>query len=362
MASSRLLHVALILLIAFAVVAVVLFGLLLGIRATRVVTERRRDRRRTATRALLLDVLLGEDDDAVRARTALLRRSGRSWERTEEQVFEMLPKLRGEARDALTALLTDRGTMGRARRLSRSLSAVRRCRGVFALGVLDDHASLPRMTAMLEDRSYLVRRTTVRALGNLGDPAAVQPLLALVAREPRLSRDVVYALDRIGTVAAPILRAELRDALDHPGDEHPEADLAAAVLGLIGDFRAADLLARGLRATQPGLDVACAEALGQVGTADVLPDLVAALDSDRPALRTAAAHALGLLGASEALEDLVHVLDAGDPLLARSAAAALRQLGEAGMAALRASSSPYAVETVALSDLRNREVRSWSTR
>ena len=291
MARPGLLHVALILLIVFAMVALLLFALLVGIRGSRLVTERRRERRRAATRALLLAILLGEPEEADTSRAALLRRSGRAWEQTEERVFEMLPKLKGDSRGDLTELLTDKGTLARARRSSRARSAVRRCRGVFALGVLGDRDSLPRMVEMLGDRSFLVRRTAVRALGNLGDPAAVHALLGLVGHEPRLARDVVYALDRIGTVAAPVLRAELLDALEHPGSDHPEADLAAAVLGLIGDFGAAGVLARGLASGQPGLDVACAEALGRVGSAETLPELVIALSSDRGALRTAAARA-----------------------------------------------------------------------
>ena len=281
-----------------------------------------------------------------------MRRSGRAWEQTEEQIFEMLPKLRGASRDDLTGLLTDKGALARARRLTRSRSAVRRCRGVFALGVLGDRDALARMVEMLDDRSFVVRRTAVRALGNLGDPAAIHALLGLIGHDPRLSRDVVYALDRIGSVAAPMLRAELLDALEHPGSDRPEADIAAAVLGLIGDFRAAPVLAGGLASRQPGLDVACAEALGRVGSAETLPELVSALSSDRGALRTAAARALGLLGATEALEDLVLALDVDDPLLSREAAEALHKLGEPGMAALRASRSPYAVETVAMAELK----------
>lgn len=352
MASPGLLHVALVLLVVFGVLAVLLCALLVGMRTTRLVTDRRRDRRRAETRALLLDVLLGEEGDARTARAALLRRHGRPWERTEEQIFEMVPKLRGDARDQLIELLTSKGSRRRARRASHSLSAVRRCRGVFALGMLGDADSLPPMVAMLGDRSFLVRRTAVRALGNLGDPGAVHPLLELVGREGRLARDVVYALDRIGPVAGPRLREELVRAVEDRQGEHPEADLAATVLGLIGDLGATDVLARGLRAGRAGLDVACAEALGQVGNATNLPDLLAALRDGRLPLRVAAADALGLLGAAEAVGDLRRALDEDDPLLSRAAAGALCRLGDSGMAALRSSASRYAVEAVAISELR----------
>ncbi|WP_310962652.1 HEAT repeat domain-containing protein [Nocardioides terrisoli] len=347
-----LLQVATVLLSVFAGVAGLVFVVLLALRLGVMTIDRRTDRRRAADREVIFDLLMGEPEEAEAARADLLGRGGRAWDHTEDLVYEMLPKLKGDSRGRLVEVLAIRGAVRRARRLSHSVSAVRRCRGAFALGVLGDVESQSRLVELLGDRHFLVRRTAVRALGNLGDPGGAAPLLELIGDEPRLSRDLTYALHRIGPGAGPLLRAEVASGLEHPEDRHLHADLAATVLGLLGDVAAGSVLTRGVSSPRLGFGLACAEALGRIGSPDAIPSLTATLDDPRPPIRVAAAQALGLLGSDAAVARLLEVVEEDDPGVSRQAADALRALGPAGVEVLRGSLSSYAVEAVALADLK----------
>lgn len=87
-----------------------------------------------------------------------------------------------------------------------------------------------------DDPSVEVRARAARALGRLGSPRAVQPLLAAVERGPVAMRaQAIWALGEIGAVEAlPVLRATLLGPARHLGE------LAADALAAMGP--------RGLRA------------------------------------------------------------------------------------------------------------------
>lgn len=352
MDSSGFLRVSWLLLIGFGVLSVAFFLTLVVVRVTRDAWEQRTQRIAEGVRAQIFDLLMGEGDEAVRARQALESFSGPAWDRIEAQVFTMLPKLKGDSRSELVSLLLAKGAEGHALSLVRSRSGVRRCRGAFQLGVLGLSSHVDELVERLSDKRFLVRRVALRALGNIGDPRAVRPLLLLGERDNRLTRDLVYALDRMGPGAAPELRAVLRDEMS--SGEHLHLDPAAVVLGLLGDVESVGVLAEGLASPNPSFAGACAEALGRIGSPESIPALSAALLDPRPNVRAGAAHALGMVGSPESVQSLIEVVDEEEPQVSRQAAQALLELGPEARTLLEASTSPYAVEAVALQAIRGR--------
>ena len=348
-ATSGFLAVSWVLLIVFSVLSVVCLVSLVVTRAARDAWAVRSEHRRELVRRRIFDLVMGEVAEAAAARRDLESTEGRRRQRVQDQILTMLPKLRGDSRDTLVALLLAQGAERRAVRLTRSRSAVRRCRGAFQLGVLGLTEHLPVVVRLLGDPAFLVRRVAVRALGNMGDPRAVRPLLLLGEHDHRLTRDLVYALDRLGAGAAPELRTVLAERL--AAGEHLHLDPAAVVLGLIGDRDAIEVLAEGLESENPSLAQSCAEALGRISAPESIPPLVAALLDLRPNVRAAAAHALGSIGSSVAADSLADVVEEEEPQVSRQAAEALLQL-TAGRALLEASGSAYAREALALDAVR----------
>lgn len=350
MDSSGFLRISWILLIGFAALSAAFFVLLVVVRFARDTWERRSQQIAEDVRSQIFDLLMGEGEEVLAARQGLESVSGRAWDRIEAQIFTMLPKLKGDSRSELVSLLLAKGAEGHALSLVRSRSGVRRCRGAFQLGVLGLSVHVEELVERLSDKRFLVRRVALRALGNIGDARAVRPLLLLGERDSRLTRDLVYALDRMGPGAAPELRAVLRDELT--SGDHLHLDPAAVVLGLIGDVEAVGVLAEGLTSPNPSFAGACAGALGRIGSPESIAPLSAALLDVRPNVRSAAAHALGMVGSPESVQSLIEVVDEEEPQVSRQAAQALLELGPRARALLEASTSPYAVEAVALQTIR----------
>ncbi len=345
-------QVAEVLLALFAVTAVVLVLGLVVVRAARELLRRRREARQDEVRRLVLSALLGEGEEAGRAAADLRARRGRAWDVVEDQAFAMIPKIKGDTRTALVELLESRGAAGRAAAAIRSSSSVRRARGAYHLGSLGRAESAPLLIPLLGDRDFLVRRSAVRALGQVDDPRTATALLDAAATDPVLSRDVTAALDRLGPGAAPALRAAVGSSLDDVltgGLDVRRTTLAARALGLVGDVACVPLLIRALaRVDEPSLQVAAAEALGALGAPEAVPPLTVALHSEADGLRSAAARALGAVSDPVAVCGLVDALPDSGHEASRAVAGALLRLGDPGLHALEDSGSPYAVEALAV--------------
>ncbi|NYG55431.1 HEAT repeat domain-containing protein [Nocardioides perillae] len=366
-------------LVAGVLLALLCVGLVLALVAVRLGTgraERRRAELRTPVWRLVLTMTTGEDDEVDEALAGLERASRSEVAVVEADAFGLLPKLRGASQERLRQLLRHWGSAARAEALVGSWSAVRRCRGLYRLGMLADPASLPLVLDRLGDRDFAVRRVAVQALGSLGDASAVRPALDLVAGEPVLRRDLLAALSRIGAASAPVLEQELVEALAGVGgasvtgagptaeagasDElRPEeararrrAQLSAEGLGLVDAVGAAPVLARAaLEVDDVPLQTACLDALGRLGSPAGSTALEAGLGHPVAEVRRTAAQALGLLGGPRAVPALTPVLEDPAVEVARAAAQALGRSGPAGAAALEESTAPVARETVALAAL-----------
>jgi HEAT repeat protein len=176
-------------------------------------------------------------------------------------------------------------------------------------------------------------------------------LLRRAAVEPRLRYDFFSAMDRMGAVTVPVLRAGLRGSLRKAPGADRTAFLAAGALGVVGAVEAVPELERALEADDPEVRIASIYALGALGASSSVVALSGPLGSASAEVRQAAARALGLVGGEWAVPALTTVLQDGNTEVARAAANALRRCGAAGAEALAGSAAPVAREVVALSAL-----------
>jgi HEAT repeat protein len=144
-------------------------------------------------------------------------------------------------------------------------------------------------------------------------PEALRRLLQPTDDEAGWYRDV-EALDP--DQAVPFLAAVLSDRRE----PNRTRLMAALTLGVLGDPRALDPLARALRASDPVLRAQAARALGRLRQPEAARHLVGMLRDDDAHVRETAAGALGRLGAPEAVPALREM--AGDPVAVNREAAA----------------------------------------
>ncbi|HQE92897.1 MAG TPA: HEAT repeat domain-containing protein [Anaerolineae bacterium] len=173
------------------------------------------------------------------------------------------------------------------------------------------------------------------ALGEMGDPRAVEPLSAALRTTQRTNRlfrrELIQALGRIGSDAAlPAFRLALRD---------DDADLRRAAVNALagyGHAEATSLLRGALQDADPGVCAEAARALGRRGDVTVVEDLGKKLRDANPDMGRAAAQALVSIGGPQAMALLNAALR--DPRCAIRTQIAAAWLDDGSTAALRALS------------------------
>jgi len=234
-----------------------------------------------------------------------------------------------------------------------------------ALGALRAREAVPALSRLAGSRDAFTQIAAIDALGAVGDPAAVDTLLAIATddqAEPFGVKKALLALGRLGDPRAVpgVLRLLFTE---RPGVSFfPEAAFAASQLGApmagplvaVVEGRDAALLAwAGGRGLHPAaLRAKAAQVLGDVGGAEALPALVEALgykDADAGAqlfVRVFAAESLGRLRAREAVAPLaVQLAKEKDPTARERYADALARIGDpAALPALRAAAKGGALE------------------
>lgn len=155
------------------------------------------------------------------------------------------------------------------------------------------HAVTPLLSALFNDTDSAVREDAVRALGQIGDPQAVDYLFTAM-KEPRLRTLAVEALGQIGDRrAVPLLievvkgtaPPETTGTIEGCGDQWSEETVtqAAAVraLGIIGDESVLPTLAAALSSTFTRAEAAAALArFGQKSIPWLLPLLTGSPDDN----------------------------------------------------------------------------------
>jgi len=162
-----------------------------------------------------------------------------------------------------------------------------------ALGQIGEPAVRP-LIAELESGSWTRSSNAAAALGLIGDPRAVEPLIATLAVHGK-SNSVVH-------------------------------NAAVEALGQIGDARAVEPLIAALRDETSKVHETVIKALGKIGAPAVDP-LIAVLKDGSPIVRAAAAKGLGQTGDPRAVEPLNAALSDNDWYPRQKAAEALDLLG-----------------------------------
>ncbi|GEM_PF-1540741 len=187
-----------------------------------------------------------------------------------------------------------------------------RSRALFTLSALKASDAWPAVARLL--KTPPLRRDAIRVLGDLGEPAAVEPLVDALANRTLLP-DVRAAVARIGPDAVCVLESILRSR------ETSRKRDATSLLGVFRDERAVKALGRAL--ADPALRREALLALGRTGHVSAVPCLVRALGDRR--------------FAKEAIEGLGRIADrSAVPALLRVArvpdlrAQAIRVLGRIG--------------------------------
>lgn len=178
-----------------------------------------------------------------------------------------------------------------------------------ALGKIGDPRALDILIACLrEDSSAEVRKSAVWAL-HMGDVRAVGPLIeALHDRDEWVRFGATIVLAKIGFPSVlPLIRTLQRDA-----DPRVRA-IAAETLGRIGDVRALEALALALNDTDEGICQQAAIALGRMADARAVWPLIHILAGPAVDLHTKAIKALGYIGDVRAVDPLIdQVYENGD--------------------------------------------------
>ena len=291
-------------------------------------SDRRAAERATELRPLLASLVL--ESDAAEA-----RRIAESVSRDEliDAAGRLLPNLRGEDRARLSDALTEAGVIAHAIADTSSARALSRARAAHLLGVAGSGSAVPELTQLLDDPEEDVRIVAARALGRIGDPRGASALVASLSGPRPLSPGVVgMALVRLGAVALPALRTAVEDH-----DHWRSRQVAADVLGQLGDVKGAPALIGALTDTHAEVRIAAAGALRRIGSPRAVPALAAALGDSTPGVRAAAAEALGALEPGRAVAELEVALGDGEHVVARAAAFALATISEGAGILRRAS-------------------------
>ncbi len=163
-----------------------------------------------------------------------------------------------------------------------------------------------RKLVFLLDRVRIpeLQNASIRALGYLGNPAAITPLMGYLRGN---EEEVIVALANIG--GAPAYQMLVRLLHNYWDDTHLLETIIAA-LGYVGEPAAAPHLVPLLHNPRPLVTAEAVRVLGELGNPAVIPDLAAKLDDHHDpdhgqthghTLSELAAHALEQIGTAEAL-------------------------------------------------------------
>jgi HEAT repeat protein len=276
----------------------------------------------------------------------------------EAKARVLLADLKGEDRETLARLLESRGAVAAARRQCRSHRAESRSAACQLLGDAGSAFAVLDLVPLLDDRSLAVRLDAAKALGRLGQPGAVAPLLGAVRGRHPIPVDVVAdAIEQIRDCPVSLLRQCMLD---------PSASARSVGAELLGRLHVLDAIGDLIDVLEgdpaPHVRVRAARALGRLESPRAIRPLLACLESGTPALRAETASALGRLGSPAAIPELRMMLLGPSPRMSELAAQALATIVPQGLAALEdlADDDRHTAAAVARKVLAARHRREYS--
>jgi HEAT repeat protein len=315
----------------FAISAILLLLTLVVAGAHSAREWRKRRVTRTADRyaPLVLRLVNAEESDESALQGLAVLNAGQ-WAAIRPMATRLLENLRGPAQARLADLFERRGVTAQAIHDTRSHRPAVRAQAAEILGQLRHEPAVPELCRLLRDRNRDVRQVATRALGRIGDSAAVLPLMETLGSDRPVPKHITaQAVFRLGPSAVPALAA----AVDHvdPGVR----EVAIETLGMAGGYEAAPGIIRALRDDDVAdVRVRAARALGTLGLPSAVEPLLEVTRAGEPAVREAAVHALGGLGSAAVVLRMRELLSDPAYQVGRAAAQSLLALGPPGREAL----------------------------
>jgi HEAT repeat protein len=160
--------------------------------------------------------------------------------------------------------------------------------------------AVPLLIKAIEHRNEYIRRRAIEALGRIGDPSAIDPLIQAM-REQKDRNITVRALGEIGDPRAvePIIQM---------GNTHWNGATVAQALAKIGDPRAVPYLIKMLKHDGWSARKNAVIALSKIEDRRAILPLIEILDDESRWVRQSVAIALGELGDKRAVKPLIEVL------------------------------------------------------
>jgi tetratricopeptide (TPR) repeat protein/HEAT repeat protein len=159
----------------------------------------------------------------------------------------------------------------------------RRAEAILAVGRIADPRAVAGLTALLRNRTGLVREAAAWALSRIRDPGATTALHAALGDE--LPAVEMMACAGLGVQGAPESRPVLEEVMMDPERSPGVRSACAWGLGALGDIRAAPSLMEILHSGEEDLQRAAAWSLGAMGQREAAAPLLGALWSKRAEVR-----------------------------------------------------------------------------
>ena len=204
-----------------------------------------------------------------------------------------------------------------------------RARAAENLGLVRARRAQDALMGALNDESSEVRFRAARALGQIGDPAAM-PTLILTLNEPER-----FSAIRMANVLVSV-GEEINDPIIESFEKlTPDAKVVALdVISSVGSVETGPWLRQRLKDSDPNVRSRAARALGAIGDLFAGPLLLEALKDPEWPVRAVAAKALASIRYAPAVPDLCDALRDSEWWVRSNAAESLRSMGETGIAAL----------------------------
>ncbi len=200
-----------------------------------------------------------------------------------------------------------------------------------ALGQLHEVAAVEALLEAMSDKAEEVRAAAEASVKLLGTAVLEALIIALVSgdRMRAAAERVIDYVDpnwqhsEIARRCVPRIGAVLQDQHGF----YREREMAALLLGQIGDSSGVDPLIGALRDENRFVRSFAARALGKIGDRRAVRPLLQSLTDQEPGVHEAVSEALGMFRA-DAVDPLLDALESRDAMIRKGAAEALKQIGD----------------------------------
>ncbi|CAN0519884.1 unnamed protein product, partial [Laminaria digitata] len=185
--------------------------------------------------------------------------------------------------------------------------------------------TLEHLTDQIKTGLWKDRRIACELLADLGDAAAVDPLVYALDDHDYAVREAAFIA--LGKLNHPLAAGPMIDHLQNESEESVRlAGLHA--LGRLRNPNAVPHLVSALQDELTSVRLAATQALGIIRDIRAVRDLINCLDDANLYIRAAACESLGLLKNASTTRFLIKMLGDGEPLVREKSLEALRRMGE----------------------------------